>query len=61
MAELKKGGQPKEPPHGHRDRGSSHEEPRKDEANLPPGTHDPDSARLEADETFRPDRDGSGF
>lgn len=61
MEESKKNEQPKEPAHGHRDRDSSHEQPRKGEASAPPGSHDPDSARIEADETFRPDRDGTGF
>ena len=52
----------KEPPHGHRDRGISREAPhRDDDKNLSKRSHDPDSERLEADETFRPDRDGDGF
>lgn len=61
MPESKTKDRPEEPPHGHRDRDSSHEQPRKGEVRTPSGSHDPDSARLEADETFRPDRDGSGF
>lgn len=61
MSEPKTKHQPRDPPHGHRDRDSSHEQPRKGEQRQPTGSHDPDSARIEADETFRPDRDGSGF
>ena len=52
---------PKQPPHGHRDRGLSNDAPpREDDVTPSKQSHDPDSARLEADETFRPDRDGDG-
>lgn len=61
MVEPKTTERSKEPPHGHRDRDSSHEQPRKGDVDPPAGSHDPESARLEADETFRPDRDGTGF
>ena len=51
-----------EPPHGHRDRGNSNDAPRKDEDDdASKRSHDPDSARLEADERFSPDKDGTGF
>ena len=52
----------KKPPHAHRDRGISNDAPpREDDKNSSKQSHDPDSARLEADETFRPDRDGDGI
>ena len=47
-----------DPPHGHRDRGNSDEQPRKGGGKTT-GSHDPEAARLEAEKTFPPDRDGS--
>lgn len=62
MAEPKKAQrQEQQPPHGHRDRDSAHEQPSKGQSDRPAGNHDPDAARIEAEETFRPDRDGTGF
>lgn len=50
-----------EPPHGHRDRGVSTDEPTKKgpPKGEPKGSHDPEAAGYEADKTFEPDRDGS--
>lgn len=51
-----------ETPHGHRDRGLTNDQlSKKAPAKSRPGeTHDPEAARLDAEKTFEPDRDGSG-
>ena len=48
-------------PHAHRDRGLASEGPHKGQKPQPAASHDPDDARAEADDTFRPDRDGTGL
>lgn len=58
MAETKKNQQLPDVPHGHRDRGTSDDQPRKG-TKTTTGSHDPEAARLEAEKTFAPDRDGS--
>lgn len=44
-------------PHGHRDRDSTHEQPRKRDSATPAGSHDADAAGGAADLTYSPDRD----
>lgn len=50
-----------EPPHGHRDRGVSTDEPVKKGSTKEKrsGSHDPEAEDYEAEKTFEPDRDGS--
>ena len=42
---------PKERPHGHRDRGGTDEGPHKDDVDSSKRTHGPDSADIDGDET----------
>lgn len=60
MAESKKHDQGEEPPHGHQDRGLVSEGPQKDTNRASGTSHDPDNARIEDKDAFRPDRDGTG-
>lgn len=43
--------EPKERPHGHRDRGKANEGPHKDDVDSSNQTHGPESANPEEDET----------
>ena len=60
MAEPKKGHEQEEQPHGQRDRGLVSEGPQKGRNGSSSTSHDPDSARIQEKDTFRPDRDGPG-
>ena len=62
MAESRKTDrQQDERPHAHRDRGLVSEgRPQKGENRSANTSHDPDSARLDKNATFGPDRDGTG-
>jgi hypothetical protein len=44
------------PPHGHRDRDSSHELPRKGDKKIPADKGDPDAAGPAGDDTYHPRR-----
>ena len=57
MAEPKKSDQP---PHAHRDRGLVSEGPQKGRAAGSSTPHEPDNARIEDKDNFRPDREGTG-
>ena len=61
MAEAKKAETVRQEPHGRRDRDSADDRPHKHPTDRPAGERDADAARIEADETFDPDRDGTGF
>ena len=61
MAEPKKAHKVRHEPHGRRDRDSADDRPHKHRTDRPAGEREADAARIEADETFAPDRDGTGF
>ena len=61
MAEPKKLRTPPQPPHGGRDRDTSDDRPQKGRNDRGKSEQGSEAARIEVEETFHPDRDGTGF
>jgi hypothetical protein len=61
MAERKKSESVLGQPHRQHDRDSADNRPTKRRLERPEAGRDSEAARIEADESFHPDRDGTGF
>jgi hypothetical protein len=61
MAERKKSQSVHEQPHRRPNRDSADNRPTKGQPEQPAADRKSEAARIEADESFHPDRDGTGF